>query len=201
MNNGKLQSILSSKPVDVNALRALSCFGFADDRTRRQVWPFLLGMSEDEVKEVDESALDASQIVFHPYFEQVGKDIDRSLFHFDIAKKMNKQAREEARKQLERIIHTIFSLHPDLHYVQGYHDICSVLYLVCGEHLGFHLAERLSLLHIRDSLRSNLDTVVQLLNLLFPLLSLADPQLHKFMRDSEIQPFFFDCLGAHLVVA
>src|SRR5262245_19064962 len=108
------------------------------------------------------------------------------MFHLDVTKSMKKPrrsvdplivpssdaialARDEARASLSLLMNKIFTVHPELHYIQGYHDICSVFLLVCGDDMAFRLVERLSLLHIRDALRPNLDTVVAVINLIFPL--------------------------------
>lgn len=150
----------------------------------------------------------STSILFsHRYHDQIEKDIARSMCHFDCTKHMKARRRAFAREALGRIIHTIFSRHPDLHYIQGFHDIASVFLLVChapsdpshpwerpwnarGEELAYRLTERLALLHIRDSLRPSLDTVVEVLSLIFPLLRVADPEVHDFLVRTNVQSFF-----------
>jgi len=143
----------------------------------------------------------------HPYHTQVEKDIARSMAHLDVTKGYKQKQRTLARGALARVIHAIFSLHPDLHYVQGFHDIASVFLLVCatgganqanfslpansrGEELAFLLTERLACLHIRDSLRPSLETVVQVLSLLFPLLLRADPDVYELLTGAQVPSFF-----------
>lgn len=56
--------------------------------------------------------------VTYPAFAAVtGHIISPSLFH--------------RRQSLARVLHSIFSELPYLNYVQGFHDVCSVLVLVC----------------------------------------------------------------------
>jgi TBC1 domain family member 20 len=62
--------------------------------------------------------------------------------------------------------------------------------IVGGESLGFKLSEALSLLHIRDSLRSSLESVVEVLSLIFPLLQAVDIQVHDFLMEAGVQSFF-----------
>lgn len=214
--------------VDLPALRALSLHGFVNDERRRRVWPLLLGV---DVAELDAQAsacalaLAASPsassasvqplphdyysglIYRHKYFDQIEKDIARSLCHFEGNRGWKERKRVEARLALARMMHTLFSLHADLHYVQGFHDIASVFLLVCnapldasdpfgsrsnaqGEELAFMLTERLALLHLRDSLRPTLDTVVEVMSLIFPLLAEADPEVFAFLRRTQVQSFF-----------
>lgn len=143
----------------------------------------------------------------HKYYDQIEKDINRSMFHFDCTRVLREKTRGVSRQALARIIHTVFSRHAELHYIQGFHDIASVFLLVChdatdpshpfdrssnarGEELAFRLTERLALLHIRDSLRPSLDTVVEVLSLIFPLLRVADPEVHDFLVRTNVQSFF-----------
>ena len=76
------------------------------------------------------------------------------------------------------------------HTCQGLHDIASVLLLVCGEKASYALLERLALCHLRDCTRATLDPVMQLLQLLMPLLARADPPLHAFLQRSGVLPYF-----------
>lgn len=228
-----LDSALSQTPIPLEQIRQLSIGGFEDDTRRKVIWPMLLGV---DVKEMDEEAeqrraaaaanaastagaiaTPATKIPYdystgiiyeHKYYDQIEKDINRSMFHFDITRAFKEKKRSASRLALGRIIHTIFSMHSELHYVQGFHDIASVFLLVChdsssdpsqpfsrhanarGEELAFRLTERLALLHIRDSLRPSLDTVVEVLSLIFPLLRVADPIVHDFLVRTNVQSFF-----------
>lgn len=186
-----IQRALRKTPVDVKRLRQLSHSGFVAADIRKKVWPHLLGISDDD-KYQDLPLSDDKIDKNHKYYDQINKDIDRSLFHFDITKKYKKAKRSRKRAALHRIIHTIFTLHKDLHYIQGYHDVCSVFLLVCDdEKEAYLLCERISLMHIRDSLRPTLDVVISIMSLLFPLIELADEELHNFFKCiPQMQSFF-----------
>jgi len=84
----------------------------------------------------------------------------------------------------------IFILHPQLHYIQGFHDVCSVFLLVCGEEQAFYLCERVALLHLRDTLRSSLDSVLKQLYLIFPLIAKKHPTLFQYLNQSGTQSHF-----------
>ena len=182
-----IQRCLHSNPVDVDGLRALSPSSFLSIPFRRTIWPLLLHLPSSP----SPSPSPYPCLLPHPYASQVDKDIARSLHHFDVCRHWKAKHRAARRAQLARLIHSVFSLHPQLHYIQGYHDIASVLLLVLDdEALAFACLERLSLMHIKDSLQPTLSTVISSLSLVFPLLRLVDPALCALMLGSEVQSFF-----------
>jgi len=100
----------------------LASEGLLQDSLRIRVWPHLLGIQPADL-ELDYK----TNIYKHRDWDQVERDVERSLL------KLDKSEQVEKRKELSTIIHSILSLHTDLNYYQGFHDIASVLLLVCGE--------------------------------------------------------------------
>jgi len=156
--------------------------GYVNAELRKRVWPLLLGVQETKKLEKFEPC--------SRYGDQIQKDIDRSLYHFDVDKKMSEAERGFAKQSLSTLINSIFKENPELHYIQGFHDICTVFLRVCGKDMSQQLTEHLSKRHIRDSLRPNLDVVVALLSLLFPLIEYEDPEVFDFLSKSQVQPIF-----------
>lgn len=194
---------LNSTPIDIQQLRSISTHSFLTTAFRQQIWPLLLGLPANPLTPAapPASAAQSGVVVLsaesypavrqHAYYAQVEKDIDRSLHHFDVCRGWKAHHRSVKRAQLGRIIHTIFSVHSDLHYIQGYHDIIAVLLLTLGdEYATYQAAEHLSLMHIRDSLGTTLDTVVSSLSLVFPLLRLVDEGVWGVLVESGVQSFF-----------
>ena len=192
---------LHATPADTPHLRAISTHSFLTTAFRQQIWPLLLGLPANPLTSPVASSTSTGVVVLpassypavrqHAYYSQVEKDIARSLAHFDVCRQWKAHHRSVRRAQLARIIHTIFSLHSDLHYIQGYHDIVAVLLLTLDdEYVTYQAAEHLSLMHIRDSLHPTLDTVVSSLSLIFPLLRLQDESLWRLVTDSGVQSFF-----------
>ena len=192
---------LNATPVDVPQLRSISTHSFLTTAFRKQIWPLLLGLPSSPLTLSVPLSTSSGVVVLpassypavrqHAYYSQVEKDIARSLAHFDVCRQWKQHHRAVKRQQLARIIHTIFSVHSDLHYIQGYHDIIAVLLLTLDdEYTTYQAAEHLSLMHIRDSLHPTLDTVVSSLSLIFPLLKLADEPLWQVLMDSGVQSFF-----------
>ena len=192
---------LHATPVDVEQLRTIAPHSFLTTAFRQQIWPLLLGLPSSPLTLSAPLSASSGVVVLpassypavrqHAYYAQVEKDVARSLHHFDVCRGWKQRHRAVKRAQLARIIHTIFSVHGDLHYIQGYHDIVAVLLLTLDdEYVAYQAAEHLSLMHIRDSLHPTLDTVVSSLSLIFPLLRLADEALWQLLADSGVQSFF-----------
>ncbi|ETO04121.1 TBC1 domain family protein, partial [Reticulomyxa filosa] len=116
----------------------------------------------------------------------VKKDTLRSMHHFDVTKQYDEKTRAKEQETLEKILHAIFCQNPDLHYTQGFHDICSVFYIVCGERLGRQLSVALAKRHMRDAVRENLTVYQYILKLLFPLIHLVDQQVFEFIQNSQV---------------
>jgi hypothetical protein len=188
--------------ISIDQLRAQAKFGYGDHATRRKVWPILVGLDTENTKYEDtefwpQIERKTGDVLPGIYSEQIEKDVPRSLAHHDVTAALTDRERAVARKSLRRILHAMFYLNPDLHYVQGYHDIAQVCLVVCGglaggagERLAFHVLQRLSRLHIRDSLRPSLDRVISQLDLVFPLMKQVDTAVHAIMARAGVQSFF-----------
>jgi hypothetical protein len=183
----RLHGFLDSKPINIDGLRSFSRFGFVNNTLRRKIWPILLGLDDSKCNEKYAVTIHNK----HKYYDQINKDVARSLFSFDVHKNQSAYIRHQNRISLARIIQSIFSIHPNLHYIQGFHDICSVFLHICAddEHLAFEMCQKLSVMHIRDHLRGSLDVVIQLISAVFPLLSMIDRQVHDFLQSSGTQSF------------
>jgi len=114
------------------------------------------------------------------------RDIDRSLWDYCEGEHL----REQKRGALMRMINAILCDHPQLNYFQGFHDVCSVFLMVCGEQLGGAVAEFVALHHLCDNMRPSFDVALQVLGMVFPLLSLEDHELFAHMTESGIDPHF-----------
>eukprot|EP00808_Paulinella_micropora_P010622 g47207.t1 len=153
----QIAAILKEKPVNVEALKEFAPGGYVNNNIRTQVWPCLLGHSQS----FDPNFKVAEKVTSHAYWDQVRKDVPRSMHHYDVTKRYKDSQREVQRRKLQHIIDAVLSNNPDLHYIQGYHDVCSVFLLVCGERRAFHLVQTLSKSALRDCLRDRLDAVVE----------------------------------------
>eukprot|EP01105_Mastigella_eilhardi_P015347 TRINITY_DN3502_c0_g1_i2.p1 TRINITY_DN3502_c0_g1~~TRINITY_DN3502_c0_g1_i2.p1 ORF type:complete len:244 (-),score=69.74 TRINITY_DN3502_c0_g1_i2:154-885(-) len=88
------------------------------------------------------------------------------------------------------MLNCIFATHPELHYVQGFHDIASVLLVVCGYDVGLAVLDRLVTTHLRAWLSVTMDPIRNILDKLYPLLQRVDPTLVASFRKMELPSFF-----------
>ena len=176
-----VNAALSKDPVDATTLRKVAAVrGLVSHTVRARVWPTLLGVQGTD--KVD-WALHVAQR--HKDSATVACDVERSLWCVADAGE-----RAVRRAALARILNGVVSCHTDVHYYQGLHDVAAVLLLVAGEASACRMLAQLARSHLRDCTRETLEPVTQLLDLLFPLLEAADPELHAFLQRSGVRPFF-----------
>ena len=182
-------------------VRLATSRGFVDAETRQSAWPRVLGICE-----IDKRAFRDAAARTHLDSSVVDADVERSLWAFTSA--WRESDREATRAKLRRVIDGVVNVHGDeqddededddddangglkknkprrqksrrVHYYQGFHDVCSVLLLNCGEKIACGVAERLAVFHLRDCTRPALAPLLDSLCLLDPLLESADASLHK----------------------
>eukprot|EP01084_Bolivina_argentea_P280471 479662_1 len=173
---------------NVYELRQLSRKGFVNNDLRKRVWPLLLGSTTNTATRTANTTTHPN--LLHDYYDQIKKDTVRSMHHFDITKKYSLVERQREQQTLERILHGIFRNNRDLHYTQGFHDMCSVFYIVCGEDLGRQLSENLAKRHMRDAVRQDIQVYQFVLKLLFPLISLVDHELFNILQKGSLSSIF-----------
>ncbi|XP_064598713.1 TBC1 domain family member 20-like [Liolophura sinensis] len=184
-----IQKCLESDPVDITSLRqlAISRGGLINDELRRKVWPELLGVDVSSIPPKP----DQSVLIAHRDYNQVVLDVNRSLKRFPPG--MEEEKRLGLQDQLVDVIMRILVNHNELHYYQGYHDICVTFLLVVGEDLTFALVDQLSTNHLRDFMDVNMERTNHILNYLYPIVEQASPKLCEFMERSEVGTIF--CLS------
>ncbi|KAN0040738.1 hypothetical protein ACTFIV_003274 [Dictyostelium citrinum] len=171
-----IKDCLNETPIDIDGLKrcAIEELGFVNKVLRKRIWPLLLNIDTNNI--INHS----DKIINHKDTDQVTKDVERSMWRFT---KGNSQLRNRKKPELTRIVNAVLSIHPQLYYFQGYHEIASVLLLITDESLAFAMLERLSIYHFNDCMLPNFAEVLKVLNLIFPLISMVDQQ-------SQVQPMF-----------
>lgn len=182
----KIKELLSEDPVDISKLRefAISPGGFVTNELRQQAWPKMVGIDVDNIPpKPDEEVLHS-----HRDYNQVVLDVNRSLKRFP--PDMDENIRLGLQDQLVDLIMRVLVRHDELHYYQGYHDICVTFLLVVGEDVAFALVDKLSMNHLRDFMDANMDRTKHILNYMYPLLGRVNPKLRDFMERSEVGTIF-----------
>jgi hypothetical protein len=197
-HRARVAAVLAARPIDIHELRSLAPRGFTDAE-RRIAWPALLRIDAHHVRSTSAAADFAADIGPHAYTDQVRKDVERSFNHVRVrsSSPWSEEAKSAHRDRLSRLINAVMSRNPQLHYIQGFHDICTVFYLVCGSVDGtgtdgaaFALIERASQTYFRDVLSPTLEPVMHALSFLYRLLLIEDPQVHALLASTDIPPFF-----------
>ncbi|KAL5021974.1 hypothetical protein ScPMuIL_001129 [Solemya velum] len=185
----KIRLALINKPVDISALKqlAISKDGLVSDELRKRAWPKLLDVDVDNIPPKPEPEI----LQGHRDYNQVVLDVNRSLKRFPPG--MEENLRMSLQDQLVDVIMRVLVHRPELHYYQGYHDICVTFLLVVGEDMAFALVDKLSQNHLRDFMDDNMDRTKHMLNYLYPIIGKSSPDLREFMEIAEAGNIF--CLS------
>lgn len=153
--------------------------------------------------------LDFNDLPPHRDEDQIKLDIQRSFTILSHAQSFLQQSQaesyttmysnsdiEELRKKLMSLIIKVLRKYPSLHYYQGYHDIASIILLVCydngqqsqpkvNEELAFLLLEKLSVFHLRDFMITDINLSVDHLKLIPALLECIDSKLFGLLMQTS----------------
>ncbi|KAI8920359.1 rab-GTPase-TBC domain-containing protein, partial [Powellomyces hirtus] len=124
---------------------------------------------------------------------QVELDVNRSLTHL-LPPNTGGKRLARMRADLSGLIISVLQKHPYLHYYQGFHDVATVCLLVLKPVLAARCLESLALFYLRDYMTPTLQSALNQIHLLFPLLSRASPPIHTFLTQVDgLLPYF--CLS------
>lgn len=100
---------------------------------------------------------------------------------------------DDLKKKLLNLIIRILRKHPLLNYYQGYHDIASIVLLVChdqansevNEEMALKILEPLTILHLRDFMITDINLSINHLKLIPMLLEVIEPSLFELIKQSN----------------
>lgn len=176
----KIFSALADDDVEFLKKAAISPGGLLSDDIRRKVWPKLLGVDVIETS----PRPSREDIENHHYYHQVVLDVNRSLKRFPPS--IKEAQRLAMLDQLVLLIMRVLCKHPELHYYQGYHDICVTFLLVLGEEMAYYVVEKLSKTHLEVFMKESMEHTIDMLNCMYPLIEKKSAQLSKFLLKSEV---------------
>ncbi|KAK9810962.1 hypothetical protein WJX73_001235 [Symbiochloris irregularis] len=182
-----INQLLETEPIDFVALRRIAAVrGLVSNEVRARVWPILLGV---QPKGLDQTLYQVAACNPHRDSSVVDVDVQRSLWSY--TEGWTDAEREEKRTELRTCLNAVIGKSQgELFYYQGLHDVASVLLFVAGEGAAMQMLDRLVNCHFRDCTRNTLDAVLELLTLVMPILEQVDPELHRHISATEVQPFF-----------
>ncbi|CAI5712525.1 unnamed protein product [Hyaloperonospora brassicae] len=166
--------------------------GLVSDAFRQALWPFLLGGRDlATMRRTGGAHTGKSVAKAHRDAAQVEKDVERSLWHYDVLQGMKEAERHVKRRALAQLILGVLAANDELFYFQGYHDIVSVFLLTLGHSkTTLRVLQNVSETYHRESMRSGLEPVMSMTRLLFPLLHAADELLFQHLHESGVEPYF-----------
>eukprot|EP00038_Savillea_parva_P011567 m.198439 g.198439 ORF g.198439 m.198439 type:complete len:412 (+) comp20448_c0_seq1:23-1258(+) len=160
--------------------------GLGSTAVRARAWPALLGCAVCGEKDLPPDPADVARA--HSDEHQVDLDVNRSFFRFP--KGIKQAERVQLRKSITDFLDAILGGSPELHYYQGFHEICAVLMLTCGRRRGLQLGRILVHCHIRDYLEPTLQSSISHCELIFALLHAEAPDLYTHLLDGDTMPHF-----------
>lgn len=94
---------------------------------------------------------------------------------------------DSLRKRLAQLVIKMLRKYPALNYYQGYHDIASIILVVCpqNDQLAFRILEKLTVFHLRDFMISDITLSVNHLRLIPALLENADKALFELVKQTS----------------
>ncbi|XP_003745974.1 TBC1 domain family member 20 [Galendromus occidentalis] len=165
---------------------AISPMGLLEDSLRRRAWPIMLKLDGAERTQ----GVASDTLRSHQYYQQVLADVQRSIRRFPPSIPRVKRLRLQ--DKLNSLIMRILVANPDLHYYQGYHDICVTVLLVLDgdEDLAFRIVEDLSRTKLRPFMEVTVQGTVRQLDGVYPLLGHLNEPLKKFLEKSQCGVMF-----------
>lgn len=161
--------------------------GLLCDHNRRLIWPRIGGVSVYETS----ARPSMDKITGHAYYSQVVLDVKRSLKRFPPS--IAECQRIALQDKLVVMIMRVLMKNPELHYYQGYHDICVTILLVLGEEVGFLLVDKLSCTNLRRFMDKTMIRTSDLLEHIYLILGHENPELRDFLERAQVGIMF--CLS------
>ncbi|KAK6457022.1 uncharacterized protein RJT20DRAFT_36609 [Scheffersomyces xylosifermentans] len=186
------------------------------------------GMSTNKTSKLNAAAasfllsnLDSIDLPPHKDEDQVRLDIQRSFTILNHIQSIQHASQadsfttifsnsdiEELKKRLFNLIIKVLRKYPSLNYYQGYHDIASIVLLVCNEpqpsnkileevtsdgqlsycineEAAYKILERLTVFHLRDFMTIDINLSVNHLRLIPALLEAAEPTLFELIKQTS----------------
>lgn len=213
--NAKLEQLESidffeSADVDISKLRrlAINKHGFVNKKFRRKAWPLLIlnnkvsastssllllssSLSLQRTNSISKPPFDQitqAQIKENRYFNQITLDVVRTLKRFP--PEISEKLRTKLQNQLIDLICKILIRNDNLHYYQGYHDICLTFLLVSGATECLPLLENITLTHLTCYMETTMESTLKLLFNIMPLIDKISSQVAEHIQRAELGVIF-----------
>eukprot|EP01029_Cantina_marsupialis_P026536 TRINITY_DN7163_c0_g1_i1.p1 TRINITY_DN7163_c0_g1~~TRINITY_DN7163_c0_g1_i1.p1 ORF type:complete len:455 (+),score=92.48 TRINITY_DN7163_c0_g1_i1:150-1514(+) len=177
--------------VDMETVREQCWGGYRSTEMRKQIWPKLLGTSALYCHPKKHTSNSKKHHWVSKDETQIDLDVRRCMHTFDKAKTFSTNERSMKRRSLAYILNTVVNDYENHSYYQGYHAVCTIFLLVCGETVGSHLGKILARNHFKPYMRDRLDVALQQVKLIQHIMQSEDPWLWKFFCETGAEDLFF----------
>ncbi|VDK38105.1 unnamed protein product [Taenia asiatica] len=183
---------------------SLSRYGLVNDTVRRKVWPILSGLGVSDAKNPHSNVshlypnplllgsgifcIELSDLLNHPQAKQIELDVRR--MGSMIPKSLSSEENERLITETKRLALSILAEYPNLHYYQGFHDVCYTCLAVLGPDEAFAVLKQLVPKHFNVFMQETMDATSETLQLVFDLLQLTSPEIWFRFRALNFEPFF-----------
>ncbi|XP_044249607.1 TBC1 domain family member 20 isoform X1 [Drosophila takahashii] len=171
-------------PLDVLVKLSLTPYGLVNDHLRKILWPQLAGVDVNDL----EQAPSLEELQYHPEYNQVVLDVNRSLKRFPPG--IPYEQRIALQDQLTVLILRVIQKYPNLRYYQGYHDVAVTFLLVVGEQIAYAIMEQLSTTHFSECMQETMEATQRRLMFIWPVIKFENPELYKFLQNSSVGTLF-----------
>ncbi|XP_033208973.1 TBC1 domain family member 20 [Belonocnema kinseyi] len=184
-----IQGTVVEKNLTFGRLKLLgvSSEGFVCDDVRRELWPKLLRLPDQELPFVGGLETVHTRIPSEVY-QQILKDVARSGGH--LSPKATVQEIQLFHEELTQLMCWVLYRNPHLNYYQGYNDVAATILIVMGLQRGLYILERISLIFLERFMEKTMEKVNQELFYIFALLEREHPTLLEHLENVELFPHF-----------
>ncbi|CAI5759854.1 unnamed protein product [Candida verbasci] len=210
---GSLESYNREKDINILIEAARSTDGLISNELRKVIWPILLNIdmeSKFKTNLLSDSSnllsqLDNLDLPPHKDEDQVKLDVQRSFTLFNHIQSLKSSTTnsystilstsdvKNIKNKLSNLIIKILRKYPNLNYYQGFHDVSSIVLLVCydselsefNEDMAFKILEKLTPFHLRDFMLTDINLTVNHLRLIPTLLENIDLELFNLIKSNS----------------
>ncbi|EUB62759.1 T-cell immunomodulatory protein [Echinococcus granulosus] len=137
---------------------------------------------------VNDTVRQMPDLMNHPQARQIELDVRR--MGSMIPKNLSSEENEYLVTETKRLALSILAEYPNLHYYQGFHDVCYTFLSVLGPDEAFAVLKQLVPKHFNVFMQETMDATSETLQLVFDLLQLTSPEIWFRFRALNFEPFF-----------
>jgi TBC1 domain family member 20 len=161
---------------DIASLRLSSIERNGYDLLRKDIWSLLLSPTTTNLLDIVPIPLPTDTI------RQIDLDINRSFTQFNIPFEDLAPLKDSLRSTIHHVLERLHWCH----YYQGFHDIASLILLICKEQEAKQILLVLCCVHLRDFMTRDMDPTMEYIDSIGSILRIVDEELYKVMKHTDL---------------